>query len=186
MANYLCCVVGVVHAQMQMYVERTHHVLAKPVLVQEDAAGITNRSVAAPPLPESLSTPQPLAPAGVQQQLWRNAKASLGQHHMKQEPSAMPSLQGSHHASQSVRALSRAVSSTPSQSGMFIPTAPSAQRGLDHNLRNDRRSADRGAGPVPAPKFGLQLAGLKRPKTDSPERAAEPSHMHELVETDMF
>lgn len=179
---------GVVSAQMQMYIASSHQTVAMPVPVQESAAGTGTAPSAASPLPMSSSTPQPAAPVGADRQLWLSAKATLEQRqqHPKQEQTGTPSSQGNQHASQSVRPVARVPLASSAQPTLFMPTAPTAQRGLDHRLRNDRRSADRGAAPVPAPKFAPPVAGVKRPKPDSPERAAEPVHMHELVETDMF
>ena len=170
--------VGVVHAQMQMYIECASRVLPTPAPVQISAPATT--SAAASPLPEAAGTPQAFVPAAAVQQQWLNAKATLSQQHVKPEQSAMPTSQSSQHAAQPVRAPLR----VPSQSHLFMPAAPTVQRGLDHQKRNDRRSADKGQ--IPAPKFVPPSIGLKRPKPDSPSTAAGPVHTHKLIETDMF
>ncbi len=171
--------VGVVHAQMQMYIECASRVFPAPAPVQISAPATTSATAAASPLPDAAGTPQAVVPAAAQQQ-WLNAKATLSQQHVKPEQSAMPTSQSSQYAAQPVMAPPR----VPSQSNIFMPTAPTAQRGLDHQMRNDRRSADKGQ--MPAPKFVPPSTGVRRPKPDSPSPAAGPVHTHKLVETDMF
>ncbi|DBA77604.1 TPA: hypothetical protein ACH3X1_009404 [Trebouxia sp. C0004] len=166
---------GVVHAQLQMYIECASHVFPTATPVQISAPA----TAAASPLPDAAGTPQAVVPAATQQQ-WLNAKAALSQQHVKPEQSAMPPSQSSQYAAQPVRAPPR----VPSQSNIFMPTAPTVQRGLDHQIRNDRRSADKGQ--MPAPKFVPPSVGVKRPKPDSPSTVAAPVHTHKLVETDMF
>ena len=126
-----------------------------------------------------------MVPAAAQQQ-WLSAKATLSQQHLKQEQSAVPASQGSHHAAQPGMAQPWVAASAPPQPNLFMPTASTSQRGLDHRIRSDRRSAERGAAPKPPPKFVPHVTESHRPKPDSPDRPADSSHMHELVETDMF
>lgn len=164
---------GVIHAQMQMYIECASRIFPTPAPVQISTPATT--AAAASSLPDAAGTPQAVEPAAAQQQ-WLNAKATLSQQHVKPEQSAMPTSQSSQHATQPVRAPPR----VPSRSNIFMPTAPTVQRGLDHQKRNDRRSADKGQ--MPAPKFVPPSTGVKRPKPDSPS----PLHTHQLVETDMF
>ncbi len=173
--------VGVVHAQMQMYIECASRVFPTPTAVQTSAPATTAASAAAAalPLPDPAATPQAVVPAAAQQQ-WLNAKATLSQQHVKPEQSAIPTSQSSQYAAQPVRATPR----VPSQSNLFMPTAPTVQRGLDHQIRKDRRSAEKGQ--MPAPKFVPASIGVKRPKPDSPSTSAGPVHTHKLVETDMF
>lgn len=120
-----------------------------------------------------------------QQQAWLQAKAAaVGQHHVKQEQYGASSSHGSEQNSQTTVAQPQAAN-TPVQPSLFVPTAPTAQRGLDHKIRNDRRSADRGI-PV-VPKFAAPgpVTSSKRLKPTSPGHVADPPHM-QLIETDMF
>lgn len=121
-----------------------------------------------------------------QQQAWLMAKAAaVGQRHVKQEQYGTSTSQGGDQTSQPTASQPHAAN-TPVQPGLFVPTAAATQRGLDHQLRNDRRSADRG---VPAvPKFAVPgpVTSSQRPKPDSPGHVVEPPQMHELIETDLF
>lgn len=182
----LRCHAGVIQAQMQMYIECAPQVNATPGLAPKAAKDISHTPAASLPTPDTVSAPQALVPAAAQQQ-WLSAKATLSQQHLKQEQSAVPASQGSHHsAAQSGMAKPWVAASAPLQPNLFIPTASTSQRGLDHRIRSDRRSAERGAAPKPPPKFVPHVTESHRPKPDSPDRPADSSHMHELVETDMF
>ena len=172
---------GVISAQMQMYTESAPRVVARSGPVQ---GVLSSAPAAVSPVSEALDSSQ--RPAGVQQP-YLYTQAGLGQHQLKQEQLAMPvpSLQSGPllpQASQPSIAEPQVSTLTPAQSGMFIPKAPSMQRGLDHRLRTERRTADQSA----MPSNLKPPSTVKQPRLDSPGRASYPFAMNELIETDMF
>ena len=153
----------------------SHEAAAAPVTAHVMGTSLTG------PAPSTTSEPR----NAEQQQAWLQAKAAaVGQHHAKQEQYGTSTSLGSEQTSQAT--VSQPVAAnTAVQPSLFMPTAPTVQRGLDHKIRNDRRSADRGLPAVP--KFAAPgPVTSKRPKPPSPGHVAEPPQMHELIETDMF
>ncbi|KAL3149990.1 hypothetical protein ABBQ38_013346 [Trebouxia sp. C0009 RCD-2024] len=174
----------VCHAMGEMYREYAPQGLAVAPPNQDTmAAPVNAHAVGSAPLGTASSVVAEPRNAE-QQQAWLQAKAAaVGQHHVKQEPSGTPSSHRSDQTSQAT-ASQPPGASTPVQPSLFMPIAATAQRGLDHKIRSNRRSADRG---VPAvPKFAAPVTGSKRPKPASPARAVEAPQMPELIETDMF
>lgn len=172
-------------AMGEMFKESAPKVLAATPMSHAPAAATANLHAVGPAL--SGAAPMASEPRNAeQQQAWLMAKAAaVGQHRVKQEQHGTPSFQGNNQNSQAAAAQPQAAN-TPVQPGLFVPTAAATQRGLDHKLRNDRRSADRG---VPAvPKFAVPgpVTSSQRPKSNSPGHVVEPPQMHELIETDLF
>ena len=174
---------------MEMYKESAAKLFAASSTGDDAAAASVSASAVG--IVHSEATPRTMLEPrnAVQQQAWLSAKAAaVGQQHVKQEQVKQeqyktPGSQRSDQSSQAAQAQLR-TATTPAQSSMFLPTASTAQRGLDHRIRNDRRSAERGLPAVP--KFAAPVTGIKRPKPDSPEHAVKPPPMQELIETDMF
>ena len=174
----------VCHAMGEMYREYAPQGLAATPSHQDTTAAPVNAHAGGPVLPGTAASAVAEPRNAEQQQAWMQAKAAaVGQHHVKQEPSGTPSSLRSDQTSQTP-ALQPPATSTPVQPSLFMPIAATVQRGLDHKIRSDRRSADRG---VPAvPKFAAPVTGGKRPKPASPAHAVEAPQMPELVETEMF
>ena len=166
-----------------MYIECAPKLLAATPSGHEAVVGTTDASAAGVNLPDSTLRPKPEPRSAEQQQAWLSAKAAaIGAQHSKQEQHAAASSDRSDQPPQAAQAQSHAVA-TP-QPGLFMPVGSSAQRGLDHKVRSDRRSADRG---VPAvPKFQENVTGSNRTQRASPHHDVKPQQMQELVETDMF
>ena len=182
--QHVLCIAEILTAMGEMFQECAPKVLAATPLSHEAAAASVNAQAVGTSLSGSAPTTTSEPRNAEQQQAWLQAKAAaVGQPHAKQEQHGTSSAHGSEQTSQATVSQPQAAN-TPVQPSLFMPTA--AQRGLDHKIRNDRRSADRG---VPAvPKFAApgQVTSSKRPKPASPGQVAKPSQMHELIETDMF
>lgn len=174
----------VCHAMGEMYRQCGPKVLAATASSQETTVAPVN----APAVGSTLSGPASSVVSeprnAEQQQAWLLAKAAaVGPHHAKQEQSGTPSSHGSDQTTQATASQPQAAS-TPVQPNLFMPLATTAQRSLDHKVRSDRRSADRG---VPAvPKFVAPVTGSKKAKHGSPARAIEAPLTQELIETEMF
>lgn len=179
---------------MDMYKESAAKLLAASSMGHDAAAAPVNAPAVGTVHPET--TPRTmLEPRNAeQQQAWLSARAAavgqqlvkqehVKQEHVKQEQFRTPSSQRSDQSSQAAQAQPRPAT-TPVQPSLFMPTASTAQRGSDHRIRNDRRSAERGLPAVP--KFAALVTGSKRSKPDSPEHAVKPPPMQEFIETDMF
>lgn len=170
----------------EMYKEYGSKVLAaRPASHEAAAAPVSVHAVGATLLPESAPSMVSEPRNAEQQQAWLQAKAAAVGQHARQDQYGPSSSHRSDQTSFSQATVSQPqAASTSVPPSLFMPTAVTAQRGLDHKLRNDRRSADRGAPAVP--KFAAPVTGSTRPKPTSPAHVAQPPQAHELVETDIF
>ena len=179
------CIAEVLTAMGEMFRECAPKVLAAIPSSHEAAAASVHAHAVGTGLSASAPTTTSEPRNAEQQQAWLQAKAAaIGQHHAKQEQYGTSSSHGSEQTPQATASQPQAAN-MPVQPSLFMPTAPTAQRGLDHKIRHDRRSADRG---VPAvPKFAVPgpVTSSKTPKHNSPGHVAEPPQM-QLIETDMF